>query len=227
MRGAFALILQDREAGVRFYEEALDRLRAVGSAGMLLIVLSAFAGWLVDHHEAGRARGMLEEALSLAAPQRGSWLVAAAVIGLALIDAMEGDAAGAARRLGAVAGLCRKGGLFVPGQYQTRVERATALAMKTLGTRRFARLWEAGRADPWAVVAEGMRAGGMAAALGLSVREGHVLRLLARGLSDKEIAAELGISARTVSHHVAAILAKLGVRSRGEAAVRAVGDGLV
>lgn len=51
---------------------------------------------------------------------------------------------------------------------------------------------------------------------GLTVREMEVARLLAARLSDKEIAKRLAISPRTVSTHVVAILAKLGVHSRHE-----------
>jgi len=54
---------------------------------------------------------------------------------------------------------------------------------------------------------------------GLTGREAQVLALLAEGLPDSDIADELVISRRTVEHHVAAILAKLGVRSRREAAI--------
>jgi DNA-binding NarL/FixJ family response regulator len=45
-----------------------------------------------------------------------------------------------------------------------------------------------------------------------------VLALLADGLSNTDIAARLVISRKTADHHVSAILAKLDVRSRGEAA---------
>jgi DNA-binding CsgD family transcriptional regulator/tetratricopeptide (TPR) repeat protein len=57
--------------------------------------------------------------------------------------------------------------------------------------------------------------------LGLTDREFEVLRLVAAGRSNREIAAELFISAKTASVHVSNILAKLGVGSRGEAAARA------
>lgn len=56
---------------------------------------------------------------------------------------------------------------------------------------------------------------------GLTAREVEVLRLLAEGRSNGQIAAELVISTKTVSVHVSHILDKLGVASRGEAAATA------
>jgi DNA-binding CsgD family transcriptional regulator len=53
---------------------------------------------------------------------------------------------------------------------------------------------------------------------GLTSRQLEVLRLLAEGLSDAEIADRLTVSVRTASNHVAAVLARLGVRGRREAA---------
>jgi DNA-binding CsgD family transcriptional regulator len=56
---------------------------------------------------------------------------------------------------------------------------------------------------------------------GLTARELEVVPLLAEGLRNKEIAQRLVVSQRTVDHHVSAILRKLGVRTRGEAAAAA------
>jgi DNA-binding CsgD family transcriptional regulator len=53
----------------------------------------------------------------------------------------------------------------------------------------------------------------------LTLRERQVLPLIAQGLSDKEIAHQLGISPRTVQQHVAHILAKLDMPNRAGAAV--------
>lgn len=61
----------------------------------------------------------------------------------------------------------------------------------------------------------------------LTPREVEVLGLLAEGLSNKAIAARLGISDHTAKFHVNAILAKLGAESRAEAIVRAARLGLV
>jgi len=53
---------------------------------------------------------------------------------------------------------------------------------------------------------------------GLTRRQRDVLELLAAGHSDTEIATTLCISRRTAAHHVAAILARLGVNNRTQAA---------
>src|SRR5262249_6408508 len=63
--------------------------------------------------------------------------------------------------------------------------------------------------------------------LGLTERGADGLRLLARGQADKEIAAALGISHRTVHHHNQSIFAKLEVKTRGAAALLAVENGLI
>ena len=60
----------------------------------------------------------------------------------------------------------------------------------------------------------------------LTPREREVLALLARGLSNKRIALELGLAEKTVKAHVGHIFAKLGLTDRTQAALYAVREGL-
>jgi len=61
----------------------------------------------------------------------------------------------------------------------------------------------------------------------LSRREMEILRLVVKGMSNKEIAYHLGISHQTVKNHITAILSKLGVADRTQAAVYALRRGWV
>ena len=119
-------------------------------------------------------------------------------------------------------------------------DHATAAARAALGEERFAALRAAGRAlpleDAIVLAAEvavpdvssdatesGRRRPGADA---LTARELDVLRLVAAGRTDREIAEALFVSRRTVNAHVANILAKLGVATRRDAVGAGAGAGL-
>ena len=75
-------------------------------------------------------------------------------------------------------------------------------------------------------IPRGARSSTRANPAGLTTRELDVLRLIAHGLRNSEIAEQLVVSAKTVDHHVSSVLSKLGVSSRGAAAKEALRLGL-
>ena len=81
------------------------------------------------------------------------------------------------------------------------------------------------RGEPFQVGKNSSRETGLVEAL--TGRESEVLSAVTAGLTNKQIAASLGISDRTVQYHLGNVLGKLGVASRTEAAVLAIQRGLV
>ena len=105
-----------------------------------------------------------------------------------------------------------------------------ALASARAARDGFERLGARRDADEAAALLRSLGAAGRSAARGgrddLTLREREVLRLVAAGLSNAEIAGRLVIAPKTAEHHVSRVLAKLGVRSRAEAAAHAVREGI-
>ncbi len=216
------------EAGSHIYP-----IRLLGTLGAIALARG-------DRAEAAR---LYRENLSQTAPVgdlRGIGdrrYVADALAGFAGVALAGGEAETAARLLGAATAMIEAVGFrFVV--HQVQYERVLAATRASLPGRAFAAAWEDGRRlRPDEVEAEVERvlagAGATATATdpretaGLTPREVEVLRLLVAGKSNPQIGEALFISPRTAQTHVTAILAKLGVASRTEAAAVAVRDGLV
>jgi predicted ATPase/DNA-binding CsgD family transcriptional regulator len=122
--------------------------------------------------------------------------------------------------------------------YRLQHEATLAAARAALGDERFAELWSAGSALlPDAAIAEiraladqpttSDSARPRAPVSGLTPRERDIVRLLAEGRSDKEIAAALGIGRRTVSWHLGTIRDKLQAPSRAAVVAIALRDRLI
>ena len=147
----------------------------------------------------------------------------------------------AARLAGAAARVRDELGRQSDPMYQLEVDATEAAIRAALSDAAFQREWVAGQAtaleaaviEADALFAEEEAAPdssrtplGPATAHGLTPRETEVLRLIARDLSNQQIADELFLSRRTVHKHVENILAKLGTDSRAGAAVWAVRHGI-
>ena len=158
--------------------------------------------------------------------------------------AVDGGRFETATRLLAAAAAWR-GELATPAPPRARavIERALAAARAELGPSRLSAAWAAGaglsieqsttEAERVGTAPDGAAMPGAVPARPgpslpweLSPRELEVLRLLAAGRTNREIAAALFIGHRTATSHVASILGKLGVSTRSAAAALAVRHGL-
>jgi DNA-binding CsgD family transcriptional regulator/tetratricopeptide (TPR) repeat protein len=220
-------------AAMSKHEEAVRAWRELGDDGHVTTALASVAWVALRAQEWRRAAEAYRETLDLAAAGGDEWYVAWATIGGGGLAAARGDAKVAAELLGAgLAHRERLGALLRPHVQQATDETITTVR-EHLGEREFAAHWHAGRGLPLDAAAR-QAAAVLDAVLqeradpyGLTRRERDVLRLLAEGMADKEIAGSLFVARATASKHVAAILEKLGVESRTAAVAVALRHDLV
>ncbi|MGI8485242.1 MAG: ATP-binding protein [Thermomicrobiales bacterium] len=214
------------DAAIAHLETSLAARRTGQPYFNLCVLLNALSLARCEVGDRAGAAGALEESLADWEHGRGAnrdilaeWLAAASRLALALNDPEH-----AARLLGAGEALAEPLGVPVLVPPPSQHQRLISMLQAKLGSDMFARARQEGRVLSPVVAAKD--------ALGLTVqnesslpsnlspRELDVLRLLATGLRDREIASNLFISVRTVEGHVARLLTKLDVPTRS-AAVRA------
>ncbi len=140
--------------------------------------------------------------------------------------AMAGDWAGAAERWRAL-GCPYEAALALAGAEDADVVRRAYDELDALGARPAAAIMARALRERGARgVPRGPRPRTRANPAGLTGRELEVLALLGEGLRNAEIAQRLVVSEKTAGHHTSAVLRKLGVRSRAEAAAAAVRMGV-
>jgi DNA-binding CsgD family transcriptional regulator len=222
-----ALSRGDLARATRLAEEALALQRERGftwGASHSLFTLAAIARHRGD---TARATALCQESLDAAWAERDLRIIVQPLDSLAILAAEGDQPERAARLFGAAAHLHELLGTHLDPMDQPRHEPAIAATRARLGDSGYEAAWASGRAMPLEqVVAETSRGHGTpapgsvidsAARFGLTRREREVLRLLATGQTDREIAETLFVSTRTVNAHVASILAKLGVATRRDA----------
>jgi len=221
------------EEGRRLASEAGDRFFAVAALSYLGLVRC-------DRGDLARGVAAVRESLDVSVATSHREGIVRDLATLATLAQANRQPALAARLFGAVETLAADIGYTFGQPERDRFERALAATGADLGGVAFASQRAAGRAlaldeavAESAAVASGAEPVPPADPAeptddaGLTRREIEVLRLLATGRSDREIADALSISHRTVTHHVAHIRAKLDAETRTAAATLAVRRGLV
>ncbi len=227
----------DHERAKNLAERGLALSRQVGERQAISAALYTLATLAQAERDHERARDLFEEGLELSAELGNEADVAHCLEGLAAVAAAEGRIARAARLWGAEEALLERMEAavytYVPDRSLHRSRVAAARAQLDEGA--FGAAWAEGRAMPPEQAIEYALdhpetleiSSPEAYPAGLSAREVEVLRLVATGLSNSEVAEKLFLSSRTVDWHLGSIYRKLGIHSRAEATRFASEHGLL
>jgi predicted ATPase/class 3 adenylate cyclase/DNA-binding CsgD family transcriptional regulator len=232
--GQLVLSQGDASTACSLGEESLVLSREMGDregiAGSLLLLAkgTAFQG---DHTA---ARALYEESLAITRTLGAKLDITSGLEGLASVVAVQGEPIWAARLWGAAEALREAINIPLPPFERASYERSVAAASAKLGEQALAVAWAEGRTmspeqalatqgkamiptpiSTWPSSATPVKSPTSPA--GLTARELEVLRLLATGLTDAQIAEQLVLSLHTIHAHLRTIYSKLGVTSRSAA----------
>jgi predicted ATPase/DNA-binding CsgD family transcriptional regulator len=231
-RGLVAQLTGELDAACEFFARC-----AAMSAELGLAPLSARARQMLgyvrlDLGDLAAARAALEEGLPVSMDVGDRWFVPLGLAGFAGLAAKTGRPRLALRLAGAAEGYQDANKFSMPGPIAEIVDRWLTPARGSAGAAAGRMLAEGRQLSPEAAVAlalanepeQAWRPGRRQA---LTRREAEVAALAARGLTNRDIAAQLFLSVRTVEVHVDHVLTKLGFHSRGQLAAWAYEEGLL
>jgi ATP/maltotriose-dependent transcriptional regulator MalT len=236
LAGRLALSQNKTTIARSFTEEALSLLREIEDRQGTALSLCLLAQVEACQGNHATARTLYEESLSMAAKgvdDKG--LIPSCMEGLVSLAAVQGETTWAARLLGAAEALREAIRVTISPIERSGYERLVADVRTNLGEKAFATAWAEGRAmtpeqaltaqgpvilpQPLPTAPSSTPPAKPAATYpdGLTAREVEVLRLLAQGMTDAQIADHLVISPRTVNNHLTSIYSKIQVSSRSAA----------
>ncbi len=234
--GQIALQEGDIDLAQSLFDKSLAIARQVGDQVNIAEYLSALgkvAARKIDH---AAARTLYEESLAIARKMGSQWRIISYLEGLASVIAEQKEFVWAAQLWGAAEAMRESFGIPLPPVDRADYQKAVASASSQLGMKVFSIAWAQGRAMTLNQVLSGLvkvstltpnpginASANLAAKSkisypdGLTKREIEVLRLVAMGLTDAQIAEQLVLSLHTVHAHLRTIYSKLGVTSRSAA----------
>jgi non-specific serine/threonine protein kinase len=231
--GILARIRDDPALAVARFDEARAMSEAAGDAYAQAFCFTNLAHLALQQGEWDASAGWYRRSLAIWRDFQDTHNVASILEGLAWPISAQGRAEHAARLFGAAETLRTVVGTVILPHWQADHDRAEAAARAALGEEAFAAAWAAGRAltfeqaidlglasDDSARSVTGRATGvrGQAVPGALSAREVEVARLVARGLTNREIADALVLQPSTVGNHLQRIYARLGLAGRAQLA---------
>jgi DNA-binding CsgD family transcriptional regulator len=209
-----------------YLEDALRLLREVGYREGAILALGDLGNIARDQGDPGRSLTLYREALDLGQDHPGTRYVTEVIEATGIVVATADQPERAAMLMSAAKAQRDRLGLrYRVQEDQAALDGALVTVRDALGEAAFSSAWDAGRIlspGQALLAAREPFAFPVTSRIGsLTTREMDVLRLIAAGKSNPDIAAELFLSVRTVENHVAHILVKLDVRTRGAAVIAA------
>lgn len=221
----------DLDRSVELHEESLALYRETRNMHGVNMCLSNLGLLALSREDYARATAMLRENLHLARGSDDKIVIQFSLFGLAGVATSQGQPLRAARLWGAAEAVREAAGIHLTplARSRTNYDGYQAAARAQSEEAAFAQAWEEGRAlaqekaVEYALAEETTAPPPSSGTEGASAdmqppnltrREREIAVLLARGLTNRQISAELVISERTAGNHVANILRKLGLRSR-------------
>src|SRR6266702_1955098 len=216
-------------------EEGLAFSRAHGARGDITEALVVFGQVTAAQGDDAAARALYKESLARARELGFKRVIPAALEGLASVVASQDEPTLAARLWGATEALREGMGTLIPPVYRAEYESSIAAARAELGRKTFDAAWAEGRTMTLDQVLASLELSSLAETASvtsapavkpppqptypndLTAREVEVLRLVAQGLTNAQIAGQLVISIHTANNHLRSILGKLGVTTRSAA----------
>jgi len=230
--GQITLLQGETEEARSWFKQSVARHKELGHQAGLAWAVSGLARVAVAQSDYVAARNHYEESLARARAIGDQELLVTCVEGLAMVMSAQGEPVRAVRLWGAAEILRETIGEPLSPVEHAFYESAIMDAHRRLGERAFAAAWAEGRTmtpdqvlqaqiprtalppSPSTPVAERMP---ISYPAGLTTREVEVLRLVAQGMTNEQVAEKLVISPRTVDTHLTSIYSKIGVSSRSAA----------
>jgi predicted ATPase/DNA-binding CsgD family transcriptional regulator len=230
--GRVAMHRQDYVRAAKLLEEGVVMFREAGDKGSMTAGLNNLALVCIRTGDLARARALLDECLAVQLEVDYTWGIPYSLMALAEISAAQRQPQRATRLLAAAhAGIELLGARLAPSD-QAVYERTRTAILSQLDEAEFSRAWNEGLALSPREAADYKEpvqqvTGKSRYPDGLTRREVEVLKLIAEGLSDIDVASRLHLSRHTVNAHLHSIYGKLNVSSRSAATRYAMEQGLV